>query len=102
MNDTGTPLLDFFLAGLKAVVIFGAVLQIVPLLVYFERRLAAWIQDRIGPNQVGPAGLLQPLADVIKLAFKEDLTPEGVDKWIYRLECETSPWRGVSGRPRRG
>lgn len=85
MSDSGTPLLDFFFAALRAIVIFAAVLQIVPALVYFERRLAAWIQDRIGPNQVGPVGLLQPLADVIKLAFKEDLTPEGVDKWIYRL-----------------
>ncbi|HIG05330.1 MAG TPA: NADH-quinone oxidoreductase subunit NuoH [Planctomycetes bacterium] len=70
---------------LKAVIIFGVLLQIVPLLVYFERRICAWIQDRIGPNRVGPVGILQPLADVIKLAFKEDLTPQGADKWIYRL-----------------
>ena len=69
----------------KAVLIFGAVLQIVPALVYFERRIAAWIQDRVGPNRVGPVGALQPLADVIKLAFKEDITPQGADRWIYTL-----------------
>lgn len=70
---------------LIAIAIFGAVLQIVPGLVYFERKLSAWIQNRVGPNRVGPKGALQPLADVIKLAFKEDVTPEGSDRWIYTL-----------------
>ncbi len=79
------PTYAILIAMLKAVIIFGVLLQIVPLLVYFERRICAWIQDRIGPNRVGPVGILQPLADVIKLAFKEDLTPQGADKWIYRL-----------------
>ncbi|MBT5739397.1 MAG: NADH-quinone oxidoreductase subunit NuoH [Planctomycetes bacterium] len=79
------PIYEILIAILKAVIIFAVLLQIVPLLVYFERRICAWIQDRIGPNRVGPVGLLQPLADVIKLAFKEDLTPQGADKWIYRL-----------------
>ncbi len=82
MTDPFYPIL---IAILKALIIFAVLLQIVPLLVYFERRISAWIQDRIGPNRVGPVGLLQPLADVIKLAFKEDLTPQGADKWIYRL-----------------
>lgn len=79
------PIYAILIAILKALIIFGVLLQIVPLLVYFERRISAWIQDRIGPNRVGPVGILQPLADVIKLAFKEDLTPQGADKWIYRL-----------------
>jgi len=79
------PFYPILIAILKALIIFAVLLQIVPLLVYFERRISAWIQDRIGPNRVGPVGLLQPLADVIKLAFKEDLTPQGADKWIYRL-----------------
>ncbi len=78
-------LLTFLMPVIKAIAIFAVVLQIVPALVYFERRISAWIQDRVGPNRVGPVGLLQPLADVVKLAFKEDLTPQGVDKWIYRL-----------------
>ncbi len=74
-----------FIAVLKAILIYAAVMQIVPGLVYFERRMAAWIQDRVGPNRVGPVGALQPLADVIKLAFKEDITPNGSDRWIYTL-----------------
>ncbi|MEE2889431.1 MAG: NADH-quinone oxidoreductase subunit NuoH [Planctomycetota bacterium] len=85
MTSTDPVFWSFTMAVLKAVIIFGVVLHIVPGLVYFERRISAWIQDRIGPNRVGPVGLLQPLADVIKLAFKEDLTPQGSDKWIYRL-----------------
>ena len=70
---------------LTAIIIYAAVMQIVPGLVYFERRIAAWIQNRVGPNRVGPIGALQPLADVIKLAFKEDITPHGSDRWIYTL-----------------
>ena len=45
------------------------------LAVYFERRIAAFIQNRVGPNRVGPLGLFQPLADVLKLLLKEDVTP---------------------------
>lgn len=48
-----------------------------------ERRLLAFLQDRIGPNRAGPLGLLQPLADAIKLAFKEDITPAGADRFVY-------------------
>ena len=59
----------------KAVVIFIFVLQMAPLLVWAERRLLGRFQSRLGPNRVGPAGLLQPLADVIKLVSKEASTP---------------------------
>jgi NADH-quinone oxidoreductase subunit H len=59
----------------KAVVIFIFVLQMAPLLVWAERRLLGRLQSRLGPNRVGPAGLLQPLADVIKLVSKEASTP---------------------------
>ncbi|MFN0057348.1 MAG: NADH-quinone oxidoreductase subunit NuoH [Planctomycetota bacterium] len=69
----------------KAVCIFMVILHVVPGLIYFERRICAWIQDRVGPNRVGPVGLLQPVADAIKLAFKEDLTPSGVDRTLYIL-----------------
>jgi NADH-quinone oxidoreductase subunit H len=51
--------------------------------VYAERKLAAYIQQREGPNRVGPAGLLQPFADVIKLMFKESLRPGGADKILF-------------------
>lgn len=50
-----------------------------------ERRLLAWIQSRIGPNRAGPKGLLQPVADGIKLIFKEDVTPAGANKVIFWL-----------------
>jgi NADH-quinone oxidoreductase subunit H len=48
-----------------------------------ERRFISWIQDRIGPNRVGPKGLLQPAADGIKLAFKQDVTPLNADRVVY-------------------
>jgi NADH-quinone oxidoreductase subunit H len=54
-------------------------------LIWIERKFAARIQDRVGPNRVGPYGLFQPFADVIKLLGKEDITPAGADKLIYNL-----------------
>lgn len=66
-----------------ALVCFGIPLAILPLFIWLERRLAAWIQDRVGPNRVGPFGLMQPLADVIKLVFKEDVIPRRVDKLLF-------------------
>ena len=42
---------------------------------YFERKLAAWIQDRVGPDRAGPFGILQPIADGVKMFMKEDFTP---------------------------
>jgi NADH-quinone oxidoreductase subunit H len=64
------------------------VLPIMVLLVpaiWFERRLLGWMQDRLGPNRVGPFGLLQPVADISKLFFKEEVIPSGVDRGIYVL-----------------
>lgn len=58
---------------------------IMPNLVWVERRIAAFCQNRVGPNRVGPFGLLQTLADAIKLIFKEDFIPAEADKWLYRL-----------------
>ncbi len=55
------------------------------MLVWVERKVSAWIQDRVGPNRVGPLGLFQPLADAIKLLFKEDVVPEGTDRFLFIL-----------------
>ncbi|MGV3515636.1 NADH-quinone oxidoreductase subunit NuoH [Luteitalea sp.] len=54
-------------------------------LVYFERKISGWAQQRVGPNRVGPLGLLQPLADIVKLIFKEELRPKAADKWLFYL-----------------
>ncbi len=60
-------------------------LAIVPGLVYVERRMSAFIQDRVGPNRVGPLGLLQPIADALKFIFKEDVVPPHTNTWLYVL-----------------
>jgi NADH-quinone oxidoreductase subunit H len=58
---------------------------IAPVMVWVERRMCAMIQDRPGPNRLGPFGLFQPLADVFKFFFKEDLTPAAVDRPLYLI-----------------
>ena len=68
------------------VVIIASFCLVLPLfLIWFERRVVARMQDRIGPNRVGPQGLLQTIADAIKLLIKEDITPTGADKLVYNL-----------------
>src|SRR5688572_25311422 len=54
-------------------------------LVWVERKVVSRFQDRIGPNRVGPFGLIQPFADIIKLLIKEDITPDGADKVVYNI-----------------
>lgn len=61
------------------------ILSIAPGLIWLERRLLGWWQDRQGPNRVGPFGLLQPVADAIKLMFKEDWIPPFADKPVFIL-----------------
>jgi len=58
-------------------------MAVVPFLIWAERRFIAFMQDRYGPNRVGPAGLLQSIADGIKLLFKEEVVPKGADKFVY-------------------
>ncbi|MBC22926.1 MAG: NADH-quinone oxidoreductase subunit NuoH [Phycisphaerae bacterium] len=54
-------------------------------LILLERKLSSWMQDRIGPNRVGPKGLLQPIADGLKFMLKEDYNPEGIDRALFFL-----------------
>jgi NADH-quinone oxidoreductase subunit H len=65
--------------------VFVALLSSAAGMVYFERKIAAFLQQRVGPTLVGPRGLLQPLADVIKLMFKEELRPRAADWFLFSL-----------------
>ena len=78
-------LLGFIIILVKVLVVFAATLLTVMVMVYLERRVSAFMQGRIGPNRVGPQGLLQPIADGIKFLMKEDIIPSGVDKPIFIL-----------------
>ena len=70
---------------LKTVVTFAVLLVGVMMMVWYERKLISDMQNRIGPNRTGPFGILQTLADGIKLFFKEDLLPEKADRRVFRL-----------------
>lgn len=69
----------------KIAVLLTIILLTVSYLVYFERRISAWIQNRLGPNRVGWEGVLQPFADVLKLLLKEDIVPENANSKIHAL-----------------
>ena len=82
MNDN---LQDILMGAVRAAAIFGGIMTLAPMLVMAERRICAAIQNRVGPNRVGPMGLLQPLADVIKLLFKEEIIPDRADRTLFSL-----------------
>ncbi|MEY4995308.1 MAG: NADH-quinone oxidoreductase subunit [Actinomycetota bacterium] len=77
-----TPLL---IVLLKVLIVFVVGLVATMLMVWFERKVIAGMQNRVGPNKAGPWGLLQTLADGTKLFFKEDLLPERSDRLVFRL-----------------
>ena len=79
------PLLTLALILAKLGAVFGVILTLAAYLVLAERKLLARMQLRYGPNRVGPFGLMQPLADVIKLLTKEDFLPATADKWLFLL-----------------
>ncbi len=66
-------------------VVMGIVLLTVALLTLLERKVLSWMQDRMGPMEVGPYGILQPVADGLKLFFKEDIIPAGANKFMFSL-----------------
>src|SRR5258706_5677841 len=68
-----------------AIIAHAVVLGTVDYLILLERKVAAWVQDRLGPNRVGPKGLLQPIADGLKFIFKEDFRPAGVERMLFSL-----------------
>ncbi len=82
-TEPGLALFLQYLLGVVLVAGFPLALSI--FLIWMERKVAARVQDRLGPNRVGPFGILQNIGDAVKLLIKEDITPAGADRLIYNL-----------------
>src|SRR5947208_2285725 len=74
---------QFVIPLLKIIIVLNATLVAVTYMVLLERKVIAWAQSRLGPMRVGPYGVLQPVADAVKLMIKEDITPTRADKWVF-------------------
>ncbi|MGZ8559254.1 MAG: NADH-quinone oxidoreductase subunit NuoH [Chitinophagaceae bacterium] len=81
-NPTMTLIIEMVIAGVAVIGLFAGLGLV---LVIMERKVSAWMQIRLGPNRVGPKGMLQSLADTVKLLVKEGLTPNGADKFLFNL-----------------
>ena len=79
---------QFWFSVILMAVSIGVILTGVAYCILLERKISAWVQDRYGPNRVGPQGLFQPIADGVKFLLKEDITPAHVEKAIFLL----APW----------
>ncbi|MBL7666310.1 MAG: NADH-quinone oxidoreductase subunit NuoH [Bacteriovoracaceae bacterium] len=76
---------DLIAVMAKILFVIAISLGVIPFLVWFERRGSAWMQGRVGPNRIGPFGLLQTTADVIKFVCKEDFVPKNANKFFYHM-----------------
>jgi NADH-quinone oxidoreductase subunit H len=74
---------SFLIPLLKIAIVLNATLVGVTYMVLLERKVIAWAQSRLGPMRVGPYGILQPVADAVKLMIKEDITPVRADRWVF-------------------
>lgn len=83
MPEFVTP--QFIASMIVIVVVLHLALGAAAYLILLERKVCSWVQDRVGPNRVGPLGLLQPIADGLKLFLKEDFIPRGADKLLFIL-----------------
>ena len=79
------PYLRPSVIGTMIFVVFNALIIASAILVLAERKIMGFMQQRYGPYLVGPWGLLQPIADIVKLVFKEELRPRGADRWLFTL-----------------
>ena len=94
---TGFPLLAS--SSLKIAIMFGVLMLAVAYATLAERKISAFIQDRVGPNRVGPFGLLQPIADGLKNLVKEEAVPGSASKFYFMLGPMMAmvPGRVISG-----
>src|SRR4029079_7108792 len=91
LSSIGLPadviaLIVFLVMGILVITVLLIVAPVMMMyMTWLERKLVARMQDRLGPNRVGPFGLLQPISDMLKSLTKEDIVPEGVDKPVHLL-----------------
>jgi NADH-quinone oxidoreductase subunit H len=85
LYNNGVNWVVFLIVAIKVVVVFAALMVSVMLMIWFERKVISDMQSRIGPNRAGPFGIAQTLADGIKLFFKEDLSPDHADSFVFKL-----------------